>query len=847
MASWATLKAAIANIIKTNGNQEITGQVLQNALNNIISSVGENASFVDVATPTTNPGTPDGPVFYLATRNGTYSNFGGIVVEDDAVILLYNGSAWIKKATGIALTESVLNLVAKNAIIDPQTLNSYNKIDPNRLNLGKSINSSTGAETVQPNYFNTNFIDVLGIDKVYSQIYVNGRMYAYDKNFKFISAVSANTSEKSYTLPENTRHIRLACNRSLIGSNSLYLYIEEETAYYAYGITKDSIHADEKIVKVEKTLSKELEYKSIPSTIEIIKPYNNWVRDKYNLGYYDADTGEFKENKSYLTSEKLTVKKGNVIQCGYFLLQGSYVRYNPNQFINIWSSDGFERINNSSFPSFPFQVTKDCEISYTWYNTKEPQEFEMNKQLGMLCISPTPPSSYEEYFEPYKKVTFEKEKVNIPYKQDNLIAGNGIKIKNNIISVIQDGSTQDGNSIEGEKISSLIGYPPVYKGFYELESRKATENYSAIPNIENPKEILFVKNGSINQESVPLFCGHRIAIDQVSYVYSIDKTVNNAGTRGGILPMQFKFNGDAIEIGHRGMLSLNIIFKEDNKWYLLSEKAIKIETQNGFRSYTIVKFQEAKEREFYVLNNSLLYSLRYNNKYILESFSTKDLAIYAGSSITEASAGGEFPPMGWASICAWMLGLECINLGVGQRGMVTDNTTDRPSVANAITDITYFTKAKYVFIGGAINDQYNDEYKKKVQAFISTLKSEMPNAIIVMLGEYTPQPDSNTPGNTHELRNQAVKEVALEENIPFIDMQNYESYNQLQTLIIKDTPWITGTFVSSSDDKMNKIGNCAILYNHESGSIDHTHPGRIGHKYVGTRVANAMLEILKYI
>jgi hypothetical protein len=693
MGNYEQLKQAIADVVKSNGNQEITGQILQNALLTIISTVGSGATFAGIATPTTNPGTPEQNVFYIASEDGIYSNFGNVVLENEVAIFTNGNGIWQKGKTGIV---------------------------------------------------------------TYKQV-------------------------------------------------------------------------------------SELEYKLIPSIIEIIKPYNNWIRDKYNLGYYDANTGEFKANKSYLTSEKLTVKKKDVIQCGYFLVQGSYIRYNPNQFINIWSSDGFERINNSSFPSFPFQVTKDCEISYTWYNTKEPQEFEMNKQLGMLCISPTPPSSYEEYFEPYKKAIFEKEKVDIPYKQDNLIAGNGIEIKNNIISVIQD-----GNSIENEKIS-LIGYPSVYKGIYELESRKAAENYPTIPNIENPKEILFVKNGSINQESVPLFCGHRIAIDQTSYAYSIDKTVNNTGTRGGILPMRFKFNGDAIEIGHRGMLFLNIIFKEDNKWYLLSEKAIKIETQNGYRSYTIVKFQEAKEREFYVLNNSLLYSLRYDNNYILESFnSAKDLAIYAGSSITEASAGGEFPPMGWASVCAWMLGLECINLGVGQRGMVTD-TTDRPSIAKAITDITYFTKAKYVFIGGAINDQYNDEYKGKVQAFISTLKSKMPNAIIVMLGEYTPQPDSNTPGNTHELRNQVVKDVALEENIPFVDMQNYESYNQLQTLIIKDTQWITGTFVSSSNDEMNKIGNCAILYNHENGSIDHTHPGRIGHKYIGTRVANAMLEILKYI
>lgn len=693
MGNYEQLKQAVADVVKSNGNQEITGDILQNTLLTIISTVGSGVTFAGIATPTTNPGTPDQNVFYIASQDGIYSNFGNIVLENEVAIFTNENGIWQKGETGIA---------------------------------------------------------------TYKQV-------------------------------------------------------------------------------------SELEYKLIPSIIEIIKPYNNWIRDKYNLGYCDAKTGKFTENKSYLTSEKLTVKQGNVIQCGYFLVQGSYIRYNPNQFINIWSSDGFERISNSSFPSFPFQVTKDCEISYTWYNTKEPQEFEMNKQLGMLCISPTPPSRYEEYFEPYKKVIFEKEKVDMPYKQDNLIAGYGIEIKNNIISVIQD-----GDSIEDEKIS-LIGYPSVYKGIYELESRKAAENYPTIPNIENPKEILFVKNGSINQESVPLFCGHRMAIDQTSYVCSIDKTVNHTGTRGGILPMHFKFNGDAIEIGHRGMLSLNIIFKEDNKWYLLSEKAIKIETQNGFRSYTIVKFQEAKEREFYVLNNSLLYSLRYEDTFVLESVNnTKELAIFAGSSITEASAGGEFPPMGWASVCAWMLGTECINLGVGQRGMVTD-TSDRPSIANAITDITNFTDAKYIFIGGAINDKYDEEYKGKVKTFITTLKSEMPNAIIVMLGEYTPQPDSNTPGNTHELRNQAVKEVALEENMPFVDMQNYESYNQLQTLIVKDTQWITGTFVSSSSDEMNEIGNCAILYNHENGSIDHTHPGRIGHKYVGTRVANAMLEILKYI
>lgn len=249
MANWTTLKAAIAGVIKTNGNQEITGAVLQNTLNSIVNAIGENATFANIATPSTNPGTPDGPVFYLATQSGTYSNFGGAIVENEAAILLYNGSTWVKKATGIALTENVLNLVAKSTIIDPQTLNSYNKIDPDRLILGKSIRPADGSVYDYTGAFVSNFIDVLGVDKVYSQIYANGGIYAYDENFAFISYVPH--SETEYTLSENTRYVRLTGKQSLIGGNSLYLYLKNDTTYYAYGITEDKVYTDEKIPDVE--------------------------------------------------------------------------------------------------------------------------------------------------------------------------------------------------------------------------------------------------------------------------------------------------------------------------------------------------------------------------------------------------------------------------------------------------------------------------------------------------------------------------------------------------------------------------------------------------------------------
>lgn len=97
MTNWATLKTAIANVIKSNGNHEITGQILQNTLNAIVSSVGENATFVGVANPYTNPGTPDGPVFYFANTSGVYPNFGGLSVTNKATFLVWRDGRWNKE------------------------------------------------------------------------------------------------------------------------------------------------------------------------------------------------------------------------------------------------------------------------------------------------------------------------------------------------------------------------------------------------------------------------------------------------------------------------------------------------------------------------------------------------------------------------------------------------------------------------------------------------------------------------------------------------------------------------------------------------------------------------------
>ena len=81
MANYETLKSAIQQVVKTNGNKEITGALLQQSLLAMINSLGSGYQFAGVAEPKTKPGNPDQRIFYFAFKPGTYSNFDDIVVN----------------------------------------------------------------------------------------------------------------------------------------------------------------------------------------------------------------------------------------------------------------------------------------------------------------------------------------------------------------------------------------------------------------------------------------------------------------------------------------------------------------------------------------------------------------------------------------------------------------------------------------------------------------------------------------------------------------------------------------------------------------------------------------------
>jgi hypothetical protein len=110
MSAFSTLLALINAQIKTNGLKAITGAKLNGVLVQMVNELGSGYQFIDIATPATDPGTPDENVWYIASQAGTHTNFGGIIVnENEVCALVWNGS-WTKKVTGAATAAQVSQL-----------------------------------------------------------------------------------------------------------------------------------------------------------------------------------------------------------------------------------------------------------------------------------------------------------------------------------------------------------------------------------------------------------------------------------------------------------------------------------------------------------------------------------------------------------------------------------------------------------------------------------------------------------------------------------------------------------------------------------------------------------------
>ena len=193
MANYNNLKAGIDAVIKTNGRQEISGAALNAQLKNMITELGAGYQYMGVATPATNPGAPDANVFYLASEAGTYTNFGGIVINEGEVCALVWNGTWAKQVTGAA-TADKLNQLGQEFEGVFSTIGEMNFTKNENVGLLRSANGTidTNISTIRTSDFIFLPSSVKGIR--YYDVFDNSAPYCglalYDESQAFIAAVN---------------------------------------------------------------------------------------------------------------------------------------------------------------------------------------------------------------------------------------------------------------------------------------------------------------------------------------------------------------------------------------------------------------------------------------------------------------------------------------------------------------------------------------------------------------------------------------------------------------------------------------------------------------------------------
>lgn len=199
-----TLKSDIAAVVKTNGNNEITGAIMQAALFSMINELGKYGRFAGIATPTTIIDTENN-VFYLCTEPGTY---GGTLSIEPGFI------GFISNISGELDSYPLLNTYDITGGTSKTIADIYNMFfvegNINRTGLGTSVyNPAYTAIDFRP-------IDLVGkviksIELTYKAVGINqSQVVFFKKNTDNIYEVV----DKYPIVVNNTGTVKIEINRS---------------------------------------------------------------------------------------------------------------------------------------------------------------------------------------------------------------------------------------------------------------------------------------------------------------------------------------------------------------------------------------------------------------------------------------------------------------------------------------------------------------------------------------------------------------------------------------------------------------------------------------------------------
>lgn len=419
MGNYDELKQAVSDVIKTNGNQEITGQVLQNTLLSIINIVGANATFVGIATPTTIPGTPDQNIFYLATIEGRYINFDNIILPNGISVIYINNNQWAYK---IILQYNV-------KFIDSE---DYNRFNPYQVNIGFRLPAITSDEPFDgrlikdADYSTSGYINVEDMPINMGQLYVyyagllglppsvNSYIwYQYDENYIAINTEEQNILQFDYIDPRP--HF---IGRPRRTANVKYIRVMVKTPY--------SGDIDYKLIKIAKAY------------------YNNGIPENAFVNINGNSINEIMGQSLLATFVELGKSPNNAVSHQQLKADSNIIRFNDSILKESVDFSGDERAGGyQGALNFGFYITEqNIKFNRIWFNFKmsKADKTQLYEFRVYLCKG-VPKSNADFYAANTLLYTISIDKNKIPYENGGNIKGNLMYIDLPDSVILRNGQT----------------------------------------------------------------------------------------------------------------------------------------------------------------------------------------------------------------------------------------------------------------------------------------------------------------------------------------------------------------------------------------------------------------------
>lgn len=223
--AYENLKAAIKQAIKNNNNQEITGELLQSTLLNIINDTVEAGYlYHGIAIPSTNPGTPSQNIFYIAYENGNYINFGlGYINLNGKIgIIIYRNNTWVLDIINTSTSSIIFTampLVLTYSLKKAEALKPTNMIANSIIKSGGTIESFSGYSVYEFSGLKKN--ESLIID-IKNQLSINFAIFMIKDTNN--NVIFCQLGHPEFTLNSDKRNvINMPCDGSiLISENTEY-------------------------------------------------------------------------------------------------------------------------------------------------------------------------------------------------------------------------------------------------------------------------------------------------------------------------------------------------------------------------------------------------------------------------------------------------------------------------------------------------------------------------------------------------------------------------------------------------------------------------------------------------